>query len=69
MKIQILSKRKKRGNLDSYTKRQLREVKCFIYDEDVFWFDFKGQRFGLSIPQILEQRKKLLKDLEKDGLK
>ena len=64
MKIQILSKRNKHNGLEEYTKKQVREVKCFVYDEDVFWFDYKDNRFGISIPQILEERKKILNSLK-----
>jgi len=63
MKIQILSNRKKHNGLDEYTKRRVEKVNCFLYDEDCFWFDYKGERFGISIDQIMKLRKKQIDEL------
>ena len=66
MKIRIVSERKKHNGLDEYTKERAKEVKCFVYDEDVFWFDYNKERFGISIPLILKLRDKQLKELRED---
>jgi hypothetical protein len=66
MQIQILTERKKHDGLDEYTKSQVRDVKCFIYDEDCFWFDYKGTRFGLPILEIIKMRIDSIKRIRKE---
>ena len=65
LKIQILSERKKHYGVDEYTKNQVRNVNCFFYDEDCFWFDYGGKRFGLPILAINKLRKKTIQETEK----
>lgn len=66
MKIQILSERKKHHGLNEYTKSQFKEVPCFFYDEDCFWFDYGGNRFGLPYLEIVKLRKNSLRSLDRD---
>ncbi len=68
MKIRVLSEKKYNKYLktEEYQKEQEVNVKSFVYDEDCFWFDYKEKRFGISIPQILKLREKILKELRED---
>ena len=67
MKIQILSDKKYNKHLKTkeYQKKKVKNVNCFVYDEDCFWFDYNGKRFGISIPQILKLKEKQLRELRK----
>ena len=69
MRISILSNKKKQGNRIVFTKRREQKVNCFLYDEDYFWFDYGGKRFGLDITNIVAQRKQLIKELREENKK
>lgn len=64
MKIRIKSDIKSRNGLKEYTKEMLTDVKAFFYDEDVFWFDYQGKRFGIDFNEMIKLRNQVLEDLE-----
>lgn len=64
MKIQILTKIKSFKGYKSFSKKQVREVPTFVYQEDCFWFTYKNTRFGIPINEILRERDKTLKKLK-----
>ena len=66
MKIQVLSKRKKHHGLDEYTKSEFKEIKSFLYDEDILWLDIGKKRYGINLEVVKKMRNKLLKELRKE---
>lgn len=68
MEIQVLSNRKYNKYLgtEEYTKREVKEVNSFLYDEDVLWFEYGKKRFGINLEEVRKMRRKLLRYLNKE---
>lgn len=62
--IHVLSNWKKHDGIKELTREKCVKVNCFFYDEDIFWFDYEGERFGLPYQEILCLRKKYIKKIK-----
>lgn len=67
-----LTRPKKENGLTQFTKRRMREVYAFFYDEDVLWLDIGtpgkngvSKRIGINFIAAKKLRDYTIKDFEK----